>query len=227
MGRSPRVRRGLYATSRQGGLQVTRGVLSSIPVGIPDRTFVKLQYAQNYILSSTSGAVVDLVLLGNSMFDPAQTTGADQPQYFAELSALYGRYTVFGSTCRMRGILNGSGGYVASRMCLVPSLVSTAILSSVIASTMPYAKAEYHNLTADFFDEKTYMSTAKMFGVPKSAVATEVNYNSAVNASPTSLWYWHCWTQPGDGATTGTGLLEVQITYYAVLSSRTNPDITP
>lgn len=171
---------------------------------------------------------MDLVLLGNSLFDPAQTTGTDQPQYFQELAALYSQYTVFASKCRMRGLFNGANGFSAgSRLVLVPSLVSTAIPSSVIAASMPYAKAQYESSVRESFDHTTYMSTAKMFGVPKSAVATEVNYTAAVTANPTNLWYWHCWSQPIDGATTGTALLEVHITYYAVLSSRKNPDLTP
>lgn len=71
---------------------------------------------------------------------------------------------------------------------------------------------------------KSYMSTAKIRSVSKTAVMTEDNYRGSSAANPTNTWYWTIFNyQPGNG--NQSLLQDIIITYYCVFEIRGVPAV--
>jgi len=76
--------------------------------GFPDKLLVKHRYCQAIGISASTGTFASFQFSANGMFQPA-TSGAHQPMYFDQMTALYDHYCVIGSKIRAIASADASG----------------------------------------------------------------------------------------------------------------------
>lgn len=202
------------------------------PSGVPDRLFVKLKYTYIVTYTSTSGNVTYQQFRGNGVFDPDVTGAGGQPYTFDQWAALYSRYRVRGSS--LKSELNipppAAGSFAANITTVTYPSANTTVPSATheLSREQPYAKVRTHKAYGDrSLPIKSYMSTAKIIGLKKVAVATETDYSAAVTGNPTKEWYWNFVFYTSDLATTSfvTPVLHT-LTYYVEFYDRARPAVS-
>lgn len=216
MRKTPRGKRG-YGRKRMKTVSLSiRG-----PTVVPDRMFTKLKYNVNQVVDANPLApTVRWTFVGNSLFDPEQAVGGNQPLGFDQWAAFYNDYRVHAAhiSVNIMSASNASGSFV--KAVLFPSL--SAVPGNITASTeQPYSKRGYiayapgmNKLTLN-----SKMQSKKLFGV--KSIAYSDTFSSLFNSSPSDLWYWHVQFASVNGIDNIVGLyMDVKITYYAEFFGR-------
>lgn len=187
----------------------------------PDIYKCKLTYSQSMTLSGSIGTIAYNVFRGNSMFDPDRTAGGGQCMGRDQISALYQKYLVHGSSIK------------AVFICTSTPTAQVAVLAKTTDSIVPnfdvvrernFNDVKYTgtaNSGRNIVKCKKYMSTAKMFGIKKDDVTLADNrFDTKVGNNPTDEWFWHCYVQSTDQVSTATCILNVILTYYVSYHDR-------
>lgn len=188
--------------------------------------YVKLRYRENLAYNQLAGALGDNVYRGNSLFDPDLTGTGGQPMGFDQWANFYSSYTVLGSKIEVTTMnSDGTANVPNCRFGITPTLFSTAFgaAEQERAEELPYAIARSNVMGAQGIGQgyaKSYMSTAKIWGVVRSSVQIEDGYSALTSANPTDQWYWHVWNYVPSAATQNLQVI-VKITYFAVFEART------
>lgn len=195
---------------------------------MPDRYVTRLKWAaQTYAKAVTAGAIYNIVVRGNSVYDPDSALGGLSAKGLPELAALYETYLVVGSkiTVTTRGLIPGDdlGAPIGYEMCVVP-------YNGDISPTAPpfelsqYNKAKYRLVPAaggPITKVTSYQSTAAQFGVAPRAVLDDSSYSSYVTANPGIEWYWMIALKADNALLSGTyGLVNIEVVYYTVMKDR-------
>lgn len=206
-----------------------RGKASSLvlknPTAFPDRVYVKLKYADVYLLTFTSGVPVAQVMRGNSLLDPDRTGTGHQPYAFDQWKTLYNQYRVHASSISIRALVDSTSSVNAYSQWL--SVYPAHNYTSPVTSTgygaeIPYNKTRVFNIyqTSSNTAIKHYMSTAKIYGVDKQAVRDNDNFSAVYNANPVNEWDWIISASTIDLATTSTQYLFITVNYYTEFFDR-------
>lgn len=220
-------RKGRRRVARRKRMSRATTTVARGPSGFPDRLFVKLRYSERINQTHAVGASAVYVWRGNSLFDCNFTGGGTQPYGFDQWAALYSYYTVYGSSIKVQNCVTQNTN-LAMDIAVLPSVENTVASVSDISSPveeMPYCKYKIVGTYAVGVNDniiRSYMSTAKIYGVNKAAVESEDNYSAAVTTNPANGWYWITVTQPVDESTAMTSTIVVMITYYAEFNTRKN-----
>lgn len=195
------------------------------PSGVADALYVKLKYTQLFSLTTgLAGQHTEYVFRGNSLFDPDQTGTGLQPYFFDQWASFFTNYTVFGSTAKLVAYPTNGGSYVGIRYGLVPSLSSTNYNSIEHVMEQPYSRHRTTQINSMSNKPiKQYISTSKMFGLPKIATAVQSEFNPLTTASPSSQWYWHVFMNEISGASSVGAVFEFSIIYYCRFNLRNRP----
>ncbi len=152
-------------------------------------TFMPLQFRNTMRFTasnadSTAAGVVDLVIRGNSIYDPYEAVGGEEVGGFDELAAIYGRYKVLGS--RITVTVTDLDDNDPLTVCVFPHADATAVGRNGFS----YPMVRTTNLSL-YTGPKTVthaITTARMFGVIR---ADDNDFSSAVTTNPAKQWYWH------------------------------------
>lgn len=199
-----------------------------MPLIVPDRLHVKLRYSDIYTVTNTVGSVSYQRWRGNSVFDPDQTGAGTQPSGFDQWSAFYQNYVVHGSALTVRVVNSDASSGSINKQDWYYGLCPTAFATGTEATVQdwaeqPYAKVRFsgtYNLDAREQTIKSYMSSAKMFGVPPRSIVADVTYSALVTANPANQWYWNFFMVPWDLASTTGGFAAVVMVYYVTFYGR-------
>lgn len=196
------------------------------PSGFPDKVRCKVRYEESLTFTQALGTLATNVYRGNSCFDPDFTGTGGQPYYFDQLMSIYLFYRVYG--CKIEVWATSNTGPVSTRLLLVPSPTNTAFSSEELASETPYSKSRLMKFGAQGVGSaymKHYMSTAKLLGVPKKAIAIEDDYAGSNAANPVSQWYWH-FANCTPSLETQSMICRVRLTYYVSFEERNRPALS-
>lgn len=156
-----------------------------------DRVMVKLKYLDLRVVDVTANSE-DFIIRGNSAFDPQFSLGGGQPLGFDQWGDLYTDYIVHGSKVRF-SITPASDNISNSVMALFASS-SSGVPAPQNSLNQPYSKwkpvVSTQNSGNQVATLKMYMSTAKIFGLPKSR-RSDQEFSAAVTGNPSVEWYWH------------------------------------
>lgn len=194
------------------------------PSSLPDRLFVKLNYFDILTFSSNTGFNSTQVYRGNSLFDPDLTNTGHQPLGFDQWANFYGSYVVHGSKISLEGQTTEGNASNSSSMTwtILPNLSSSSFASgSEQPAEEPYATSRSigaNNLTYNKL--KRYMTTRKMFGVPKVNSEGSDNYRALVSANPTNVWYWIIVAHSTDLAASVSQIARIKLTFYCEFFNR-------
>lgn len=207
---------------------------------MPDRTFIKLVYADNLSVSPTAfGATMGQVLYkGNGLFDPQVALGGHQPRGFDEWCGgdgigWYKRFRVHGSKINVRFQGKGDTSNVDNGpmlgLCPHQDAANAAALLSnsprmIIASEYPYFRLFWpRNLVQANCGQgsaKHFFSTAKMFGVGKQQVKDDISYAGDTGTDPAKTWLWGIYGQWTDEGHTLGIQIQIKVTYYVEFFDR-------
>lgn len=209
---------------------------------IADRTFLKLPYAVEYLVTLGGiGAPEQIAFRANSLFDPEAAVGGIQPFGYDQYAAFYQRYTVLGCSCFITAAPAGDASAAPNgfnsvyRLNLWPTAGTQAAVASgytpigatAAVAEQPYGKSKLISVNTIGAPGagmiKSYMSTAKMFGVSTTAVLGETSYSALITANPSLEWFWNISLEDSAGTfSTGTGrfYIFIRLVYYAVMNER-------
>lgn len=222
--------------SRYGGRKYIKRKMKAqtrtVGIFMPDRYFTKLRYS--YFKTVTDDNTLtpsrrSIEFRGNSLYDPDSSVGIgqNQPLGFDQLVQFYSRYRVYASKIVVRVHSLGATGTSPYYLAVIPYNTNTSFLSDNTLekiSEQPYSRY----ITRNQYDSNGYiksvMSTAKIYGVPKTAVKVDDLYSSLVDNNPANQWAWMiAFGQLNPAVTTSTTYsMEIKITYYAEFYERKN-----
>lgn len=182
--------------------------------GIPDRIKVNLCYSD--IIQVNPGLFRDTrIFRGNSLYDPDYTGTGHQPLYFDQYMAMYSKYRVLGSRCKVTYINNqGSSSTV---LALVPSTEPVILTTYHGIREIPRAKATAPiPVAARYPFSLTSSSTTRVMCGLSSAEQWDEDWSGTSTTNPTQLWYWLVYIQTADGLQNAIGQLQVDIIYDCV-----------
>lgn len=213
-----RKRRGRRRRGRRG--RVSKWSLKTNQV-FSDKLLVKLPYAQ-VLARSVAGPTDQIVMRGNSVFDPEEATGGNQPTGYDEYSQFYGEYRVYASKMRVR-IVNDTDG-VGLNVTLMAGRSAQGSGSFLGSLQQPYTKTRYCGQPTgkDVVYVSNYMTTRKMWARP---VKNEDNFvgitgGTGTGSNPTNQWYFILEVGSSDGATNINYDVLIQMTYWVEFSAR-------
>lgn len=211
------VRNSNYNFSNQGGRQPSR--LNFRGIGFPDHFYTNLVYNfGGYHIQATT-AVGNLLVAGNSAFDPDKTGSGHQPLYFDQLTTLYTRYRIRESQI----LISISQATQASLVSLTPTIDSTTPANLQDAEETPYNMVMINPTTVYANSLSNTMDTSTIWGVPPSTITSDDLYQALVSTDPTRIWYWKIQTTTYDGTTNMDLWLNVRVEYSIEFYGRVNP----
>lgn len=207
----------------------SNAVISKSVGSIGDRFFVPLKYTQRLNVTSTSGALSIYQISGNSAFDPDYTSTGLQPEAWDQFSAMFQRYRVHASSCKVGLSLTATTAATQTiQFALVPVNGTGTESSFSDAAAAPYSKHWVGNVSAVGSKKlANRMKTTKIFGLPNKGLKYMYGYDALVSADPANEWIWDVYVQPVDTASTvSTMYLDVEIIYYVEFYLRANLNLS-
>jgi hypothetical protein len=202
----------------RGGFSTTGPISTAFmrPVGIADRTWVKLVFFDDYVLTpaAISG---EYIFSANSLFDPDVTGGALQPIYFDEWGNFYKVYKVH----RAQFSFDFLNPLATTGMVIVVSqaTASTGYASLLEAQGTAYAKRVILGLSTGMGRKHLNMhyEISRQHGHP---IEQDDTVGAVFTASPATQYYTAINYASTDIATNIVLHFNVKITYFAELYDR-------
>ncbi len=173
--------------------------------GMPETYVCKLRFSTNIqIALSPFGNVATRTFRVNSLFDPDQALGGEQPRFYDQMAAVYGKYQVLGTKITVSGAAvdrpSGNRSPVQLFVLLSTDGSSTPNLSDYQESS--YCKKTLLSTDAGAREVVHYCNPSKFLGYPNSYDDVLV---SSFSGSPSSLAYFHIGAANLDFQTEDTG----------------------
>lgn len=193
---------------------------------VPDRAQTRLKYSIRLAPTEGVGGAYTYQFRGNSVFDPDFTGIGGQPAGFDQWKNFYDRYFVYASKINVKVIdVSGSAAPVISEVAITPTTDSLNLVGVDPQLCMEQAYSRFGITTthtgARPFNMSNYMTTSKMFGIPRITSANS-SFAATTSANPTSPWYWNYNMQVVDQSTTMANVfVYITLTYYVEFHRRT------
>lgn len=211
--------------SRAHSYRHTYGMAISKTIGFPESMQVRLRYDQT--VTHTSASTQLQIFAGNGPYDPDVTGSGNQPNYFDNYTAIYGRYRCLGSTIRVQ--FYNASSTIAVRTVVMPSDVVTAPANVMNAAGNPYAKLNLIGTSTSGNNQKTIsnsITTARINGKSKSQIEASDTYQSLINTVPADLWYWFIQTEDLGLASAQNLIMDVSIIYTVQFTDKINQNLS-
>lgn len=193
---------------------------------MPDVTFARLKYTDNYTFNTVSDILTEQVFRGNSLHDPDLTGTGHQAMGHDFWKAFYSKYNV--SACKIEIRYNSSTQTSNSLLNfgVVPTLSSTALSTSDVDVYNEHPKSKYRitagsNSSAGKGYIKHYQTTARMFG--RTHTTNDDIFETAFDSNPGSAWYWHVYAGTMDETSDIDITFNVKLTYYVKMYQQVSP----
>lgn len=153
---------------------------------------------------------------GNSAFDPLASSGTNQPVGFDYWAAMYERYRVIGSRCRVVATLVGTavGGGVAGAASLTTVLYPSNATGSLVSMSDAISQPLSKNTDATSAQRgvlQSAISTAKITGIKDVEGADQLQ--ATIGSNPANEWYWNIGHETGAAYADTSVNIDICITY--------------
>lgn len=193
---------------------------SKYMTGAPASQYVKLRYSERYTFDT--GVLQAQIMSGNSVYDPDYTSVTNhQPLGLDQYAALYNKYRVLGSSCKVKLISSSSaaGGMLSASLTASNHIDTDSSIHDAAersnTKTRLFGSASGNSLA---FLSK-YKSTRAMLG----DTAKSDRSQSAITTNPADQWYWILQVGSVDEATTISGMALITVTYYVKFFDKAEP----
>lgn len=200
-------------------------LLQSVALGMPKSQYVRLKYCDTISLDPGDvGATTNYAFSANSIYDPNRSAIGHKPMYFAQLMAIYDKYTVLSSKIRVTpsnptvsDIVPIMYGIILDDDANLTYTTADQIIESgqmnggyklVGPSNSPQTR--YSNSVVRKFSAKNY------FGVDD--VAGQGDYSGSPTSNPNEEAFFNLWAASIGGTDGGNAYFTCEIEYLVQLS---------
>lgn len=191
-------------------------------IGFPDEYRCTLKYSMSRSMGGSTGAIIAQEFRANSLFDPDFTNAGHQPDFFDQLSLVYGRYYVKAAQIRcqfvntsatmpIRFIVTASDQSI-SALGNMDNLDEAVYSKQVI---LPSINSPQQTVTSPM------LATSKMMG--QKETEPDDNMYAAVGANPTDVWWYEINAQSIDLTSTSFGYVLVTMLFECMFKDLTTP----
>lgn len=185
---------------------------------VPKTVSTILTYATKFNLTSVAGAIFQQIFRGNSIFDPDQTGAGHQPRGFDQLATLYGRYKVFRSKLEVMAVTSNNDNGGCMEITIIPTIDNSTFTGEDPERLIEIPGAKMITLAPGVESmTEISMTTAGIYGVPRSVVNTDDLYSAVITTNPVRQWYWGIAAQVSDGISTMDAHMYTKLTYHVTL----------
>lgn len=178
-------------------------------IGLPDTFRTRLVWNDSIVLTGFgTGSVQRFTVRMNGPFDPQESLGGGQPNFYDQLAALYSRYYVRGSKITAKFALPntttaGDGPYVVGIQC-----GSNASTLSTDVATLVSSPNTGHQLlaTGTGITQVTQTYTPSLVDVQDGA-------QSITSGLPSREWFANVFASPQGSSTTGSVNVMITVEY--------------
>lgn len=198
----------------RSSLAVPRNV-GRTSVGFPKRISIKHRYVETFSLTSGAGTVATYLFSANGMFDPNNTGGGHQPQYFDTLVGVYNHYVVHKSKITVQAA-TASGSAASSSLFGVYIEDDTTVTGSKAQTFAEYNSASYrmlHNASNEPVTVSKSWDAKQAFG---GNIQDNDDLQGSSAANPVEQQFFTLFVQDVDKTTTVSLNLTVTIEYEAI-----------
>jgi len=185
-------------------------------IGFPDRLEAILKFSTTFTFGAAPAPAGNQFAM-NSLFDPDQTGGATQPEYFAALASVYALYCVLGGSAVVE-ITNLSTTEQAFTVATFQEVTGTLGNTVTNLSMSKYAKAPIVGTAGGGHDvvniKMPYLSTSHING--QKQVESDPTLYAIVGANPTDMWFLDVKCAAVDAVTNVNLVCKVIIYYTAI-----------
>lgn len=184
----------------------------------PDRIHVRLPFSETFSLSGTT--LLASRFYQTSMYDPRYAASGNQPLGFDQWAAFFQRYRVYGlgwEVCAINKALN-----VATDVWVITKSNSTATSGTDLLAE----KTNIHKIVglsgggAAIKCLKGYSSVARAWGLKKSAIQTDEDFQALTSANPAKMAYLQIYSQGTDMSSSYDVQFRVRLTFYCEFFDR-------
>ncbi len=168
------------------------------------------EYRETKAVVCTTGAISSYLFSCNGMYDPNITGTGHQPMYFDQMTAIYDHYTVLKSEIIYEFIVKTADQMVGTYI----DDDATITNDPVLCGELPTGSSHLLSVVATrpLIVRKRW-DAKKFFG---GDIFDNDNLQGTAASNPTEQSYYTMVTQPFDGTSTTTVLMNVTIRYQAV-----------
>lgn len=187
-------------------------------IGFSDSMYVKLTYVERFDLN-TAAALQQVIMRGNSAYDPNQTGSGHQPLFFDQYAGVYNRYRVHASSIKI-DVINHSA--VAGLYYTVTPATDPNTFTSIseIYEQNRSSAPKYVPIAARIASRiKRYSTTRKVCGLTKTQIYDDT-FAAAVTTDPGNVWFWNIFFESDDLITPIDGYMTLKMVYYVSFFDR-------
>lgn len=186
---------------------------------MPSRMITQFTYVKPYQLTSVIGSSPRQVMRGNGPFDPDQSGTGNQPNGFDQLmGTLYVKYGVISSKIRITCIPATTPWKVSVFPYYQSGATNVDYENTLL---MPGAKGMITTAASAGGSVKVLTSYAKSKNMIGCDPYSDEQACGSNTTNPAIQWYWQISGRPIDETSSDTCFIEVEITYYCILSQQT------
>jgi hypothetical protein len=198
---------------RQRKVPIPRG----IPIGVPDRVWVRLAYADRRDVTPGTGGSSGWAVRVNGAYDPDATGTGAQPRFWDQWTAMFASYCVESATIEATFISTASATATGQSICGI-DIRPEATLDTSSTGYMEgrLSKWKVHSASGGGLPVvrmRRTMDVADWFGVPQAL--DRYDLKAAYNAVPASSLHFHLFCSDPDPATSSsdTTWVDMRVTY--------------
>lgn len=207
-------RKGRKTRGRSGGATLMKSP------GLPFADRLKCRLTVSQVISITDpDSFTDVIISGNSPFDPFAAIGSAQPAYYDQLSALYGCVVVHASHVSFNLMDTQSAVQGRQFRCgIAPRDLSTAYSTASDLLSNARAIRRDANMAGGEVTVRNSAKTVQVLGLKdvfqcQAAATVAVSCVLPTDANPSSEWFWHMTAQTPVVGTDISIQLDTRITY--------------
>lgn len=180
----PAYKRGTNPRARQYGFKASHLSLRTRSF-MPNQLTTTLRFAGSFAETAAAGHI-DMVLRGNSPYDPYSAAGGEEAAGWDELAAIYKNYRVLSSGVRLTTCNLDADDPV--HVSIFADTVSTAEDGSAAAYSQPGSQTGTATLNGGTSVVTNWCSTKLMLG----PLYSDSDTCASTAANPAKEWFWHC-----------------------------------
>ncbi len=146
------------------------------------------------VITATTVTTLDYVVNLNSLYDPFEAKGSNQPAAFDQMMALYKKFKVISADIEVTG--HSASDDVALGLCVLDSSTALTLMDSVTGQK--YATKALPvptSLTSTSPKWRLSIDMAAFFGRTKTEYMASDVYAGTASASPANVCYVHCFSR--------------------------------
>lgn len=191
---------------------------------ISQNALVKMRYVETRNINPSATIADYLIYRANSVYDPYQGTGGDQPTGFDQWMLFYNHFNVVGS--KITVTFNTTDATDAGNAIGLVSLRDSTTVETDITTLRRQAGAVWKPLTPMGSNRsvqtiKKYFSAKKFFKVKDT---NQSEYKGTISGNPSEEAYYHVYVGAGNSRAVDPAVVDVNVTIdYIVLLSERKP----